>query len=103
MRYCFDIETDGFVEACTKIHCIVLKDIDKQEILTVSNDEAVKLLSKAELITGHDIVKFDIPVIQKFYPEFKTTAKIFDTLIATRLLFPDIRAVSYTHLTLTTT
>ena len=36
MRYCFDIETDGFVEDCTKIHCIVLKDIDTQEVISVS-------------------------------------------------------------------
>lgn len=97
MRYCFDIETDGFVEDCTKIHCIVLKDIDTQEVISVSNDEAVDLLTKAELITGHNIIKFDVPVLEKFY-DFKTKAKIFDTLVATRLLFPDIRDSDFKRL-----
>nr|WMM95529.1 DNA polymerase [Methylophilales phage MEP433] len=97
MRYCFDIETDGFVEDCTKIHCIVLKDIDTQEVISVSNDEAVELLSNAELIAGHNIIKFDVPVLEKFY-DFKTKAKIFDTLVATRLLFPDIRDSDFKRL-----
>ena len=25
MRYCFDIETDGFLDTATKVHCIILK------------------------------------------------------------------------------
>ena len=90
MRYCFDIETDGFLEDCSTVHCIVLKNIDTNEILKPTNEEAVRLLENADLIAGHNIIKFDIPVLQKFFG-FKTKAKIFDTIVATRLLFPDIR------------
>ena len=60
-KYCFDIETDNLLEDCTKIHCIVLKDIDTNEVLTLSNDTAIDKLSNAELIIGHNIIKFDIP------------------------------------------
>ncbi len=90
MKYCFDIETDGFLQDCTKVHCIVLKNIDTGEVLKPTNDEAIKLLQEADLITGHNIIKFDIPVLEKLFG-FKTKAQIFDTIVATRLLFPDIR------------
>jgi DNA polymerase I-like protein with 3'-5' exonuclease and polymerase domains len=91
MKYIFDIETDGLFDVCTKIHCLVLKDVDNNKILSLSVDEALDKLSKADVIIGHNIIKFDIPVIKKLYPNFKTKAKIFDTLVATRLLFPDVK------------
>ena len=88
-KYCFDIETDNLLEDCTKVHCIVLKDIDTKEVLTLSNDKAIDKLSNAELIVGHNIIKFDIPVLEKLF-NFKTEAKVFDTLVATRLIWSDL-------------
>ena len=90
MRYIFDIETDGFLHTCTKVHCIVLKDIDSGEILTLDNESAIKKLEEADLIVGHNIIKFDIPVLQKLY-NFNFRQKIFDTLVGTRLLYADIK------------
>ncbi|QLF88404.1 DNA polymerase [Pelagibacter phage Jormungand EXVC012P] len=90
MRYVFDIETNGFLHLCDKVHCIVIKDIDTGEILTPSNEDAIKLLEDAELIIGHNIIKFDIPVLEKLYSAtFK--GKIFDTLVGTRLVYADIK------------
>ena len=90
MKYCFDIETDGFLNQCTKVHCIVLKDIDTNEIKKLDNETALKELEQADLIIGHNIIKFDIPVLKKFY-NFKPKGKVFDTIVATRLLYPDIK------------
>tara|TARA_Y100001963_G_scaffold97036_1_gene133554 strand:+ start:9338 stop:11035 length:1698 start_codon:yes stop_codon:yes gene_type:complete len=90
MRYIFDIETDGFLHTCTKVHCIVLKDIDSGEILTLDNESAIKKLEEADLIVGHNIIKFDIPVLEKLY-NFDFRQKIFDTLVGTRLLYADIK------------
>ena len=90
MRYVFDIETNGFLHLCDKVHCIVLKDIDTGEILTLDNETAIKKLEEAELIIGHNIIKFDIPVLEKLYSAtFK--GKIFDTLVGTRLVYADIK------------
>ena len=90
MRYVFDIETNGFLHLCDKVHCIVLKNIDTGEILTPSNEDAIKLLEEAELIIGHNIIKFDIPVLERLHSAtFK--GKIFDTLVGTRLVFADIK------------
>jgi DNA polymerase I len=91
MRYVFDLETDGLLEDVTAIHCIVLKDIDTNEILKFKTDDAVNNLRKASLIIGHNIIKYDIPVLKKLFIRFETNAKIFDTLVATRLLFPDVK------------
>lgn len=96
MRYCFDIETDGFLDTATKVHCIILKNIDTNEILHLNNAQAVKKLEEAELIIGHNIIKFDIPVLRKFY-NLKSKAKVFDTIVATRLLFPDIKDQDFKH------
>jgi DNA polymerase-1 len=90
LKYVFDIETNGFLHSCDTVHCIVLKDIDTGEILTLDNDSAVKKLEEADLIVGHNIIKFDIPVLEKLYSAtFK--GKIFDTLVGTRLIFSDIK------------
>jgi len=63
--FIFDIETNGFLDVCDKVHCIVLKNIDTGEILTPSNEDAIKLLEDAELIIGHNIIKFDYSCIRK--------------------------------------
>ena len=59
MRYIFDIETDGFLHTCTKVHCIVLKDIDSGEILTLDNESAIK---KLETI----VYKDQLPSVNEF-------------------------------------
>ena len=88
--FIFDIETNGFLNVCDKVHCIVLKNIDTGEILTSSNEDAIKLLEDAELIIGHNIIKFDIPVLEKLYSA-TFRGKIFDTLVGTRLVYSDIK------------
>jgi len=90
LRYVFDIETNGFLHLCDKVHCIVLKNIDTGEILTPSNEDAIKLLEEAELIVGHNIIKFDIPVLERLHSA-TFRGKIFDTLVGTRLVFADIK------------
>ena len=88
-KYCFDIETDNLLEECTKVHCIVLKDIETKEVLTLSNDQAIDKLCNAELIIGHNIIKFDVHILEKLY-NFKTKAKVFDTLFSTCLICYDL-------------
>ena len=86
--YVFDIETDGLLDDVSKIHCLVLKDIDTQEITHYEREDwyiGTNKLEKADLIIGHNIIKYDIPVLEKLF-QFKTKSKIFDTLVATRLL-----------------
>ncbi len=98
MRFLFDIETNGLPrQGMDCVHCIVVKDLDTNEVFRFNDTgsgrsvtEGVNLLAEADELIGHNIVGFDIPAIQEIYPFFEPTAKTFDTLILSRMFFPDI-------------
>ena len=86
----FDLETDGLYDECTVIHCIVIHDIVKDQTFSYGPDaidQAVNHLSTADVLLGHNIIFYDIPVLQKLY-SFTHNARIIDTLICTRLIWP---------------
>ena len=94
MTLIFDIETDGLLDKTTKIHSLVIYDTEKDELISCkqiknaicetyhslgstevgkteeqehifySIEYGLNLLQEAEEISGHNIVKFDIPAIQ---------------------------------------
>lgn len=93
MRLIFDIESNGLLDELTKIHCIGVKDIDTGKASWYTPDnvtEGINFLEKADEIVGHNIVGFDIPAIQKLYPNFKPK-KAIDTLVLGRLAFPNLK------------
>jgi DNA polymerase I-like protein with 3'-5' exonuclease and polymerase domains len=52
---------------------------------------AIQALALADRIVGHNVIKFDIPLIKKLYPWFDIDqANVRDTLVCTRLIWPDI-------------
>jgi hypothetical protein len=86
----FDIESDNFYDKVTKIHCIVIHDIYGNKTTTYGPDcidDALEHLACGHVLIGHNILFYDIPVIHKLYP-FYTEARIIDTLICTRLIWP---------------
>ncbi len=93
-KYVFDIETDGLLDDVTKVHCLALKNIDTGEITGYTGNgvwsEAVPKLEEAELIVGHNIIKYDIPVLQKL-GKFEPKGLVRDTLVCTRLIWADIK------------
>ena len=84
MRIVFDIETDGLLDSVTKIHCLSYCNIDNknEEIKSITNYEDIKkLLSKCTTIIGHNIIQYDIPVLNKILDfELPKNIKIIDTL-----------------------
>jgi DNA polymerase I-like protein with 3'-5' exonuclease and polymerase domains len=103
MRLLFDIETNGLPrKGMDRIHCIVAKDLDTEQVFrfndtgsTHSVTNGITLLQEADVLIGHNIVGFDIPVIQQIYPFFQTKAVLYDTLILSRMFFPDILSRDY--------
>ena len=96
MALIFDIETDGFLNVVTKIHCLVMRDLDTGVVNSYHHDtlkDGLELLmSTNDTIVGHNVIKFDIPVIQKLYPWFSVQPeKVIDTLVLSRLIFSDLR------------
>jgi DNA polymerase I-like protein with 3'-5' exonuclease and polymerase domains len=89
MDIIFDIETNGLKP--DKIHCLVAKPLG-QEIKTFRPHEieqGIKFLQQADALIGHNIIGFDIPVINKLYNVdlFKNTV-VIDTLVMSRLFNP---------------
>lgn len=88
--YVFDIETDGLYDKASKVFCIVLYDINRKQTFTYGPDcisAGLDHLAKADALIGHNIIFYDIPVLDKLC-NFKTTACVIDTLICTRLIWP---------------
>ncbi len=94
----FDCETDGFLEHLTVIHSLVVKDKITGEVWSCTDADmnypgiavGLKVLSEAALIIGHNIMRFDIPAIQKVFPEWTTVAQPFDTLVVSRLIWTNL-------------
>ncbi len=96
MRLIFDIETDGFLDIFTKIHCIAIMNRDDPSQTWVYGpdkiEQGVQQLQAASEITAHNGLAFDIPCLQKIYPNFTTkNIKVIDTLVMSRLMRPHIR------------
>jgi DNA polymerase I-like protein with 3'-5' exonuclease and polymerase domains len=94
-----DIEANGFLESVTTIHCLVLKDTETGEV-TVATDPYDKLLAIRKIptythIVGHNIIKYDLPVIKKIYPEFRMPhiLQIDDTLVMSRLIYAELAEI----------
>ena len=90
--YVFDLETNGLYDDVNEIFCIVLYDVTRKQTLTFgpdSIDSALQLIANADVLIGHNIIFYDIPVIRKLYPDLLNKQQhVIDTLICTRLIWP---------------
>ena len=85
----FDIEADGLTP--TKIHCIVAMDVDTKDVFTFDNtqlDEGYNMLQTATKLIGHNIIGYDIPVVERLGHIDLSDKKIVDTLVLSRLFKP---------------
>lgn len=93
----FDLETDGLLEKVTKIHCLVIQEVETGEVRTYGNSsmcsaslsEGVNRLNEADVIVGHNVIRFDVPVLKKFYPWF-SPKKVRDTFVLAKLIWSNL-------------
>lgn len=100
MRLYYDCETDGLLPELTKLHCLVLEDIDTGEMEEFADQPGytpirlgVRKLASAQMRVAHNALGFDEQALAKVYPEeFQPgPSLIVDTLVLGRLIFPDIK------------
>lgn len=100
----WDIETDGLLDGLTRVHLLTIKTPITAAIAFRRNDvedsieeglrHLMDLAALGCLLVGHNIIKFDIPAIQKIYPWFALPwQQVFDTLTFARLKFADTYAL----------
>jgi DNA polymerase-1 len=90
-RYIFDIEADHLVVEATQIWLAVAIDADTGEVHTFNRDQLGafgELLVGANELIGHNIIGYDVPVCERLLG-IKITATLTDTLILSRMMYPD--------------
>ena len=105
MQLVIDIESNGLMELVidskgrpvsegTVVHCVVTKNIDTNEVKVYTGDELksdlIRDLNKATLLIGHNILGFDLTCLTRLL-NFKLNAKVYDSLIVSKLMYPDLR------------
>ena len=74
----FDCETNGLLHDVSEIHCIAIYDTQKEETF-VFNDQSNNSYpiheglhsTHADVIVGHNIIGYDLPVLRKIYSWFE--------------------------------
>lgn len=96
----FDIETDGLLAEASRVHCIVVADLEGHyEVFDPEHrsiDEAISVLNEADAIIAHNGIGFDAPCLKKLYPAFNPK-RVEDTLIYSRLIFQDEKGKDYSR------
>lgn len=101
----FDIETNGLLTehrnkdgsispSLSTVHCLVTLDTETGTIVRYRGDDirikGLPALSAALALGGHNVIKFDLPALEKVYG-WKYAGEVYDSLVASRLAFADIK------------
>jgi len=89
MKYILDLETDGLLDTVTKIHCIVLRGVENDQVHAFSGDmlsEAIPYLENASVLVGHNLIAYDLPVLKKLMG-FTFKKEVIDTLVCCRTIW----------------
>nr|BDD44263.1 hypothetical protein 9 [bacterium] len=96
MNLVFDLETDGLLNNFTCIHCLCIHDLDEAKTYTFNDQgsqepivKGVEMLADADVVIGHNVLHFDVPVIKRIYPWFVSPYMV-DTLLCSRIFHPNI-------------
>ena len=88
MTTVFDIETDGLLDVLTKIHVMSWSNDMGEVKHTHDYDEMRYVLLNTETLVGHNIIRFDIPAIEKVLG-IEVKARLIDTLALSWYLHHD--------------
>ena len=75
----FDVEADNLLEDATKIHCLSYTTDGSDYTTLFDYDEMRELVLSQRGLIGHNIIRYDIPLLEKIL-DIKITARLFDTL-----------------------
>ncbi len=107
MRLLFDLECDNLLDTVTTVWCVVARDLDTNDEYVFGPEEIEKglaLLRSAELLAGHNIVGYDLPVLQKLHGFMRPErGRVLDTLLWSRASYPQLKVDDLVKLTRTPT
>lgn len=84
----FDVESNGLLDVLDKIHVLSYTRDGKEVISTHDYDEMREFFTTEPVLVGHNIVRFDIPAVEKVLG-IKVKARLVDTLALSWYLHHD--------------
>jgi DNA polymerase III epsilon subunit-like protein len=91
-----DIETNGF--QATRLHTLVVIRAETSDVYSFADQPGFRLISEgiamlevADQIVGHNFLQFDLKWLEKLRQARIDRSKVLDTLVAARILWPDLR------------
>ena len=99
----FDIESNGFLDQMDRVHCLCAAVVENDvvsDIISFRQDQmqdALDLLSSADVLVGHNILSFDLPALEKIYPDWQLPENILirDTLVMSRMMKSNVKDGDY--------
>lgn len=98
----FDIEANDLLDGVTKVHCLVIYSYMKARTFRFNDqpdsqptdgriEDGLRFLAEADVLIGHNVIFYDIPVIRKLYRSWSPKARtIRDTMVMTQLVWGDL-------------
>lgn len=89
----FDLETDGLLDQVTTVHVMVVRCQSTGTVRVYRNhqmQEALSYLDTFDLLAGHNIIKYDLPVLAKLYGYKRHWSHVRDTMVLSRLMWADV-------------
>lgn len=91
----FDLETNGLLDTVSVLHCAVIID-EQDQVFRYTPGEGrrfLKMLDTYDEIIGHNIIRYDLPVLAKLFDGWtpRPEVKITDTITMARLARADIK------------
>lgn len=94
-----DLETDGLLDQVTTVHNFLIRIIDDgvaSPVYAYRNHEAedaLAVINSADVLINHNLVSYDIPVLEKLYPEWRLGEDILlrDTMVLSRMVFANVK------------
>jgi hypothetical protein len=102
----FDVETNGLLTAregkpkATKVHCICIEDLYTDETYVYdptqgSLTEALAIIANAERCYGHNIIKYDLPVLEMLFPTWERPKKYTCSMVAGRVIYAHVKELDW--------
>jgi DNA polymerase I-like protein with 3'-5' exonuclease and polymerase domains len=92
----FDLETNGLLSEVNTIHCLVFYDVEADKMFSFDYDgvlDGLIQLGEYDTIVGHNIIGYDIPVINKLFPAVELNCEVVDTLILAKLAYYNMHSI----------
>ena len=93
----FDIESTGLLRqgSTYSLHCYARHgNVEEAQVFDYKPERAViqgvKATGSADILIGHNIIDYDIPLLKEQFEDFEPRGEVIDTLVLSRLYYPHI-------------